>query len=230
MAAPHFSALLNVITTADARDLAQRLPDNSVDLVFADPPYLKEHIEDGIYAWLAEVAARVLKENGFCLAYCGTYWKYQAMLQMGRYLEYFWDYGVLFPGGPKGMHYGRRTMPMHTPILAFRKGKAMPTAAVLDLYKGSGASKKFHKWGQDAPSAQYFLSCFSHPGDLVFDPFTGGGTIPVVCTLLGRDFIACEIDAAQAQIARARLALAQQLPLMPPDSDGGVYRLLGGVA
>ena len=203
MAAPHFSALVNVITTADARDLAQHLPDNSVDLVFADPPYLKEHIEDGIYAWLAEVAARVLKENGFCLAYCGTYWKYQAMLQMGRYLA---------------------------PILAFRKGKAMPTAAVLDLYKGSGASKKFHKWGQDTPSAQYFLSCFSHPGDLVFDPFTGGGTIPVVCTLLGRNFIACEIDIEQAQIARGRLAMAQQLPLIAPDIDGGVYTLLGGAA
>jgi predicted methyltransferase len=84
------------ITIGDSRHLAQALPDESIDLMFCDPPYLKATIEAGVYAWLAETARRVLRPDGFCLAYIGTYWKYQAMLQMGQFLEYFWEYSVLF--------------------------------------------------------------------------------------------------------------------------------------
>lgn len=198
------------ITIGDSRHLAQTLPDESIDLVFCDPPYLKATIEAGVYAWLAETARRVLRPDGFCLAYVGTYWKYQAMLQMGQFLEYFWDYSILFRKGlSAGMHYGRRTMPASTPILAFRKGRAMPYHAVMDVYKGAGADKSYHKWGQDAYAVQYYLSCFSKPGDLVLDPFVGGGTIPSACLQLGRRFIGFEIDPDAADVARRRLMRVQ---------------------
>ncbi len=31
-------------------ELARVIPDESIDLIFTDPPYLKANIEDGIYA------------------------------------------------------------------------------------------------------------------------------------------------------------------------------------
>jgi len=46
----------------------------------------------------------------------------------------------------------------------------------------------------------------SNPGDLVFDPFSGSGTVPVVCNRLGRQFVACEINADYCRIAEARMA------------------------
>lgn len=145
------------------------------------------------------------------MAYVGTYWKYHAMLQMGEHLEYFWDYSILFSKGlSAGIHYGRRTMPGSTSILAFCKGQAMPYHAVMDVYKGAGADKSFHKWGQDAYSVQYYLSCFSRPGDIILDPFVGGGTVPAVCLQLGRQFIGFEIDPHTAEIARKRLTQVQK--------------------
>ena len=41
------------------------LPDNSVDMIFSDPPYVKDLIHT--YDWLAQEAARVLKPGKFVL-------------------------------------------------------------------------------------------------------------------------------------------------------------------
>lgn len=49
------------------------------------------------------------------------------------------------------------------------------------------------------------IKASSNPGDLVFDPFCGSGTVPVVCERLGRRFVACEINASYCQIAEARM-------------------------
>jgi DNA modification methylase len=48
----------------------------------------------------------------------------------------------------------------------------------------------------------------SNPGDLVFDPFCGAGTVPVVCERLGRRFVACEINPDYCRIAKERMAKA----------------------
>lgn len=48
----------------------------------------------------------------------------------------------------------------------------------------------------------------SKPGDLVFDPFCGAGTVPVVCERLERRFVACEINSNYCQIAEKRMANA----------------------
>ncbi len=46
----------------------------------------------------------------------------------------------------------------------------------------------------------------SQQGDVVFDPFCGSGTVPVVCKRLGRNFIACDINPKFVELARLRLA------------------------
>lgn len=47
-------------------------------------------------------------------------------------------------------------------------------------------------------------------GDLVFDPFTGSGTVPAVCERLNRRFIACEINPQYAKVARQRVAAVRK--------------------
>jgi DNA modification methylase len=54
----------------------------------------------------------------------------------------------------------------------------------------------------------------SNPGDVVFDPFCGSGTVPAVCRRLGREFIACEINEEYVRMARRRLEGA-------PGDEGG---------
>jgi hypothetical protein len=50
------------------------------------------------------------------------------------------------------------------------------------------------------------IKASSNPGDLVFDPFCGSGTVPVVCQRLGRKFVACEINEDYCRIAEKRIA------------------------
>ncbi len=46
----------------------------------------------------------------------------------------------------------------------------------------------------------------SNPGDVILDPFTGAGTVPVVCLKTGRKCLAFEIDESRANAARQRVA------------------------
>jgi DNA modification methylase len=52
---------------------------------------------------------------------------------------------------------------------------------------------------------------FTREGDLVLDPFAGYGSIPLVCELFGRKWIAVEIDPVKYQIAK-RIIEARRVP------------------
>lgn len=202
--------ITNRIVTGDARKLCKDIPDCSIDLIFTDPPYDRGSIP--LYGWLSREAARVLKPGGFLLAYVGNYWKYETLLQMGPHLTYFFDYITLMPGD-NSILWPRRTIARHKSILAFVKGQGKPRCNVLSVWTATAADKRFHVWGQDESTARYFIDCFSSPGDLIWDPFTGGGTVPYVCKVLGRNFIAYDIDPVAAETARERLKTVQ--PLLP---------------
>jgi tRNA/tmRNA/rRNA uracil-C5-methylase (TrmA/RlmC/RlmD family) len=75
-----------------------------------------------------------------------------------------------------------------------------------DMLQGAGRDKEHHEWGQDESEVSYLVRHLTEPGDLVVDPFCGGGTIPVVCKELGRRWLATEIDKGTALVARKRVA------------------------
>jgi ubiquinone/menaquinone biosynthesis C-methylase UbiE len=132
------TSLLDTITTGDALELTRALPDESIDLVFCDPPYLKRHIEAGVYSWLAEAAARVLKPGGFCLAYTGTQWLATVLSQMQAHLTFFWVCILRYDGGA-GYVYNKRAVVRYTPIVAFVKGQGTPQASFSRLRGRSGS-------------------------------------------------------------------------------------------
>ena len=204
---------LNTIYTGDARELIAQIPDASIDLIFTDPPYLKEFLP--LYHWLAKEAERVLKPTGFLLCYVGNVWKaeiYRYLLNTN--LDYFWDF-IAMHSGMGTMVWSKRVIARHKSILAFRKSDlAMPRTNVLGVWTGTGGDKRFHRWGQDESTARYFIDCFTRPGDIVLDPFIGGGTTGSVCKVLDRRWIGYEIDPQQAAIARLRIDTTQ-MPLFP---------------
>ena len=48
---------------------------------------------------------------------------------------------------------------------------------------------------------------YTRPGDLVVDPFCGGGTTALACAMEGRRCVTSEVDPKTHEIARARLAV-----------------------
>ncbi len=189
----------------DAMELAsQKIGDGTVDLIFTDPPYTKEY--HYCYEWLAKEAARVLKPSGFLIAYVGPYWKHRVMMTLGEYLEYFYDF-ILIHKGNTSILWPRRIISGYKSLLCYtQKGsKAVPVTNVLGKYDGTGGDKRYHRWGQEANTARYYIDVFSREGDLVVDYFLGGGTFAEVCKALNRNFIGFEIDRDTFNMARARV-------------------------
>lgn len=192
------------IYLGDARELGKHIADNSVDCIFTDPPYLREYMH--LYGWLAEWASRVLKPDGFLMTYVGHFWKDDTMVMMRSHLEYFWDFTAIGSGAAPVM-WNRRVVSRAKSILCYRKpgSKGLPRTNVLSTWTGSGEDKRYHAWGQDESTARYYIDCFSRRGDLVVDPFVGGGTTPYICAQLERQWLGFEINAEFADRSRARL-------------------------
>ena len=70
---------------------------------------------------------------------------------------------------------------------------------------------------------------FSDPGDLICDPFAGGGTTAVTCQELGRDCITFECDEDTYNKSQHRIKEAgKQQPLFAPKAAQATQLQLGG--
>jgi DNA modification methylase len=192
----------NGIYTGDARELALAIPDESVDLIFTDPVY--QNIDD--YRWLAETAARVLKENRACLAFCGIGYlpeTYDALRDGG--LSYRWQ----MIGYTTNEVKRRRAPPgkcLYTALSWYEKGHSHRVKFMLDVRTVTAhTSSSNHGWSKPPLIPWYYLDGMTKDNYIILDPFTGGGTVPAVCKMLGRRYLAFEIDPATAETARQRV-------------------------
>jgi DNA modification methylase len=193
------------------RVLAGRVPDESVDLIFTDPVY--QNIAD--YQWLAETAVRVLKPDSACLCWCGIGYLPETLDALrAAGLKYRWRL-VLRPlfGHGSGQWHGRLQVGTKE-LLWYEKGKSKLYNAIFDLLavrhsEQAGLQVNGSTWGKSLTATRWYLSAFTRPNDIVFDPFTGGGTVPAVCKMLDRRYVAFEIDPDTAELARQRVQSTQ---------------------
>jgi site-specific DNA-methyltransferase (adenine-specific) len=166
-----------------------------------------------LYDWLSGEGFRVLKDDGFLLAYVGTYWKPEVMEKLNRNFAYYFDF-ILVNRGNSPLMWQRKVISRHKSIMAYRKrtSQSHPRTNVLSLWVGGGEDKRFHTWGQDESSARYYIDCFSARGETVFDPFCGGGTTAAVCKVLDRKVITMDTD--ENALKRTISRLKETQPIM----------------
>lgn len=207
----------DAIVCGDARELATRIPDESVDLVFTDPVY--ERIED--YAWLAQEAARVLKPGGACLAWCSSIRQYAVHPVMVPHLTFVLP--LTYTKIAKSYRaFAYRTFLWTTPCLWFHKGKTHDHQWLIDtvvdvdgnaIVSTDTPPTDSYKWHKNPEAHRRWLRALCPEGGVVWDPFTGSGSLPVECRLLGRRFVASEMKPDVAATAQARVDAAV-LPMM----------------
>jgi len=193
---------LNEIITGDSRLLAQSIPDESIDLIFTDPVY--ENIED--YAWLAEISKRILKPDCSLLVWCGTRQLFEAQNAMLPFLDYGW-LAIWYQGNSRSFIKSALGHHHYAPLLWMKKGNSKPTDKRRDIVQTNWNQQDYnHHWSKHPKVISYYLEAFSKVGDVIYDPFAGGGTIPAVCKMHERSFIASEHLPETADLARLRLS------------------------
>lgn len=193
----------NGIYTGDAMELAGYLQAESVDMVFCDPVY--EIVEQ--YTWLVEQAQWLLKPDSALLAFCGgkNVARTQVAVENVGALDWVWN--LRYTVNAKGARLRRYNLfTWTTDVFWFAKGKGYPHRSIPDTFISSGGVDGRYKWNKNEAVYTYWLTAFTRPGDVIWDPFCGSGTLAVACKKTGRRYIGFEIEPGVAEKARKRVA------------------------
>jgi ParB-like chromosome segregation protein Spo0J len=190
----------------DFRELGKTIADNSAALVFTDPPYDRESLP--LFDDLGELAARVLVDGGSLITFCGQYVLPEVMASLGKHLRFFWICCCQHTGDSAQMReYGIKVK--WKPMLWFVKGSfRRDRERWIDDLIVSAQQKSHHDWQQSDVEARHFIEVLTDAGEMVVDPFCGGGTTAATAAAMGRKFWTCEIDAHSFEIARERIGNA----------------------
>lgn len=194
---------LDSIQVADIHDLD--LPRASVNMIFTDPPYHDEYLD--LYGALAELAAHVLKEGAYLMTYVGKMFMPTIINTMeANGLEYIWTFCVFQPDNDQKINK-HHLFEAWRPILAFKKpGDTATREWQPDAIRGT-RDKSYHEWQQQSEPALKWIGAYTQEGDIVLDPFIGGGTTASACKQIKRHYLAFDVDPESVKMASENVRL-----------------------
>ncbi len=175
------------------------IPENSISLIFTDPPYGEESLH--LIKDLMFHAVKVLKNNGSLIFYPGHAHidkVFQYAKEAG--LTYHWIIAVTH-SGPSSSIFGRKVLAAYKPMLWFTKGK-YEGEFVKDLIKSEFQGKELHEWAQSTKESDYYIKYTTIENEIVYDPFLGQGTFGISAVKLKRQFIGCEVNPKHYETAK----------------------------
>jgi 16S rRNA G966 N2-methylase RsmD len=188
----------------DFRELAHQIADDSVQLIFTDPPYDRDSVD--LYRDAAAVAARILKPGGSFIAYSGHRHLPDVLKACSQYLDYWWTIACIHSGEkPLMVRLGIRCG--WKPLVWFVKGTRGDISRILLDTTSGGKEKDDHEWQQAESEASYYIEHLTSNDGIVVDFFAGSGTTMAAAQKLGRRCIAFEKNALSKEQAARRLAV-----------------------
>ena len=207
---------LNYIDNVDCLEGLKGLPDNSVDLVVTDPPYLinyaSRYRKDKTYDFCSVIANdnnpeliqdcllecyRVLKPDSAAYVFCSS-----------KTLDTFMGFAVKagfkvkntiiwvknnWTAGDLTAQYGQQ----YEPLLLLNKGRAEIRGKRLSdvwTFNRVAGKEQIHRNQKPVELITRCIEKHSDLGAVVLDPFMGSGTTAVACIKTGRNFIGFEIN------------------------------------
>lgn len=225
--------------------LGHAAPENNPDRTIANDDY--ESFKSVLLFFLDQTARVLSKDSAVCCCCCGGGGGPRPVFAdvakwMDERLSFdqavVWSKGGEIRGGMSGGGLGWRYRRNYEFVMvAHRKGGRMrwfdQSSAISNVISIPRIIPKADEHSTPKPLSlmELFLKLHTQPGDIVIDPFSGGGTTGVACERLGRRFVGFEIDPHWAEYGNKRIeaervalgqkdaataAKDQQLGLLPP--------------
>jgi 16S rRNA G966 N2-methylase RsmD len=188
----------------DFRNLSNTISNDSIDLIYTDPPYPKETIH--LYEDLSKFSSEKLKDGCCCMAYCSVQILPQVLSLMSDHLTYYHTICISFRNGANA-RVGN-IFNDWKPIVVFHKGTRPRHPQLSDKITSPDIDqydKKLHRWAQPLHEPNYYISLLTKTSDVVMDPFLGTGTTGISSIQLGRRFIGVEINQNTFGMAEGRI-------------------------
>lgn len=192
----------------DEQAVIKMIGEEKIDAVIADPPYGSKY--NGLVASLARVSKEVLKPDGSLFVMCGQSNLPDIFKILGKEFFYRWTFAYLTPGGQSAQIWPEQINTFWKPVLWYSKNGQKPDRWNGDVIKSkeNDNDKRFHEWGQSISGTLEWVEKASKPGDLIFDPFVGGGPVVLAALAMGRRVIGIDIDPEAIEVTEDRLEAA----------------------
>jgi DNA modification methylase len=190
------------ILYGEFQEVLKSIPDNSIDLIFTDPPYAEKHLD--LVKDLFLLASRVLKPSGYLAIMYGQnhldeFFKVFESCNSNNKgnntkLRYYWTIAIHMPDGQE-LFYPKNAIIRWKPIFIFQKEPFIVLEHRFEDYiSRPKPNKDVHEWKQDLESAIHVINSFSNEGSVVLDPMVGTGTTIEASLMLKRRCIVVEKD------------------------------------
>jgi hypothetical protein len=185
------------------QEVGHRIKDESIDLIYTDPPYGQEFLDQ----WddLGAFASRVLRPGALMVAYTGQSHLGEVIAALSEHLSYVWCMAIAHSQRQCRIHH-KKVVNAWKPLLVFGKGTSRFPDTIWDLFQGNGADKDHHDWAQGLDEAIHFIQALVPAGSHVCDPCLGSGTTGVAAIRCGMRFVGCEVEEGTFVSAKSRLA------------------------
>lgn len=206
---------VNQILQGDCVQVLKSLPDEAIDLVVTDPPYLVNYRDrsgrtvrndGGSPDFLGAFSDlyRVLKQDSFCVCFYGwthvdqffSAWRRAGFRPVGH-IVWQKDYSSR-SGFLQACH--------EQAYLLVKGNPGRPAKPLADVQPWEYSGNRAHPTEKAVGILTPVVQAFSQPGDIVLDPFAGSGSTAVAAALSGRRYIGIELEERYCRHARTRLA------------------------
>ncbi|MFH1030811.1 MAG: DNA methyltransferase [bacterium] len=207
-------SMLDQIFCGDCHEVIKKFPNNSIDLVVTDPPYLVNYrsrddrrvVNDNKSDWLMPTFSeiyRALKRNRFCVSFYGWskaekfLWTWKKIgFQPVAHLVWVKDYSS----------QDRIVRYFHEVAYVLAKGEPeRPNMIIKDVLDWKYTGNNLHPTQKPVMAILPLIMAYSNKGDVVLDPFAGSGATLVAAKRLGRRYIGIELDRAYCKAMEERL-------------------------
>lgn len=207
----------NSVIQGDCLEIMKGLPDKSIDLLLADPPYgignnttyrknsyskITKTKDYGNYIWNNSIPSREYFDEMFRVSKNQIIWGANYFMSNMPYNSSCW---IVWDKDNLSSTFADCELAWTSFHSAVRKYRYRWNGMLQENMKNKEV--RYHPTQKPIPLFSWILKNYSKEGDTILDPFTGSGTTALACIKTNRNYICIEKEPEYVEIINKRIKL-----------------------